>query len=240
MKIETMHQCKKLLEVALLCTFLMFVFELIFSFDAVTNWLKDLVINAGNWTWVVVWVLLFVQVLIPIPAYVIILAVFTILPQEMTTYTTLVCVAISAYMLGAIIAYGIGRKWGKIAVKWCAGSEQEYDKWASFINKKGKFIYFLTVLFPVFPDDILCIVCGSVKFNFCYFIIFNFVGRTIGLITTLVFFGIISGGGILTLVAWGAALVVEIIAWLVFRSKIKKYNKSISVQQYIQQDYEQE
>ena len=233
----SLTQAQRLLEVALFCTFLLFACEIIFSIEVIVDWLSGLVTKAGAWTWVVVWVLLFIQVIIPIPAYVVIFAVLSIMPGQ---NWILLAVAISAYMVGIIIAYWIGRKWGRIAVKWCAGSDEEYDKWANFINKKGKFIYFLTVLFPIFPDDILCFVCGSVKFNFGYFMLFNFVGRTIGLITTMFFLDMLSGGGSLTTIAWGVALLAEIIVWIILEIKNKKQDKTLQIQEYISKDKEGE
>ena len=101
----SLTQAQRLLEVALFCTFLLFACEIIFSIEVIVDWLSGLVTNAGAWTWVVVWVLLFIQVIIPIPAYVVIFAVLSIMPGQ---NWILLAVAISAYMVGIVIAYWIG------------------------------------------------------------------------------------------------------------------------------------
>ena len=82
-------------------------------------------------------------------------------------------------MTGVAIAYILGFKFGSKAVRWCAGSDEDYQKWIKVFNTKGKWYYALTVLLPVFPDDILCIVAGGVKMNFGFFMIVNFICRFI-------------------------------------------------------------
>ena len=104
-------------------------------------------------------------------------------------------IVITAYMAGCITAYWLGRWLGVKAVKWCAGSQEEFDKWSNLLNTKGKWWYALTVLLPLFHDDLLCIVCGSVKFDFTFFTIANLLGRTIGLIAMILTLELIGSMG---------------------------------------------
>ena len=74
----------------------------------------------------------------------------------------------------------------------------------------------------MFPDDLLCIVAGAVKLHFGFYTISNLIGRGIGLIVmllTLELIGSLSSGGYLMLWVWAGALVIEIISWLIVRSK---------------------
>ena len=111
---------------------------------------------------------MFLQVtILNIPAYVILSACASI-GVEILSFKYIL-VVLSAYMLGCVLAYYLGFKFGKKAVKWCAGNDEDYDKWSEFLNKKGKWWYFMTVVFPMFPDDILCLVAGAMKFNFIWY-----------------------------------------------------------------------
>ena len=72
-------------------------------------------------------------------------------------------------------------------------SEEEYNKWLSVLkSKKTNIIYFGTILLPIFPDDILCLLAGSIKMNFWWYLIANIVGRAIGLATFIFVFKVIS------------------------------------------------
>ena len=178
------QQIIKILKVSMIATAIMLGFEILFSFDIITNWFGELIIKSGNLAYLVIWVIMFLQVtILNIPAYVILSASVSI--GISTLSWEFILVTISAYMCGCLLAYWLGFKFGKKAVKWCAGSEEDYDKWCDVLNEKGKWWYLITVLFPFFPDDLLCIVAGSVKFNFWFYFFSNLIGRTIGLITML-------------------------------------------------------
>ena len=218
------EQIVRILKVCLIATAIMLGFEILFSFDVITDWFSGLVVGAGNWVWLMLWVLMFLQVtVLNLPAYVILSACVSI--GINTIGWEFILITISAYMCGCLLAYWLGWKFGKRAVKWCAGSEEDYNKWCDVLNKKGKIWYLLTVLFPFFPDDMICIVCGSVRFNFWFYLFANLIGRTIGLITmlyTLLLIGKIGGGFPFMIIVWAVALVAELIAYLVLRKKIVK------------------
>ena len=126
--------------------------------------------------WVVLWLLMFAQVtIIPMPAMPIyafcinttlvsfrtdVWGLFSVRTLFFTIFVT------SASVMGAIVAYWMGRLGGK---------------------KAGKWIYAATVLLPIFPDDIICIVVGSMKMDFKFYSIVNFTGRIIGTYCMLLF-----------------------------------------------------
>ncbi len=215
------QQIIKILKVSMIATAIMLGFEILFSFDVITNWFGELITKSGDWAYLVIWVIMFLQVtVLNIPAYVILSASVSI--GISTLSWEFILVTISAYMCGCLLAYLLGFKFGKKAVKWCAGSEEDYNKWCDVLNEKGKWWYLITVLFPFFPDDLLCIVAGSVKFNFWFYFISNLIGRTIGLVTmlyTLKLIGMIGGGFPFMIIVWGVALLIEIIIYLVLNRK---------------------
>ena len=218
------QQIFKLLNVALVMTFIMLIFEIIFAIPTINNFFSNLILNAnGVIVYLIIWLIMFLQVtILNIPAYVILstsLSVgLNILSIEYITIT------ISAYMLGCILAYWIGRKFGVKALKWCAGSEEDYNKWSNILNTKGKWFYFFSILLPIFPDDLLCIVAGSTKFHFGQYVVFNFIGRTIGLITmcaVLKFIGMSSSSFPFMILVWTLAVIAEIILILIVKRRIK-------------------
>lgn len=226
------EQVIKILKVCIIATAIMLGFEVLFSFDVITNWFGNLVVNAGGWAYAVIWAIMFLQVtILNVPAYVILSASVSI--GINTLGWQYILTTISAYMAGCLLAYWLGWKFGKRAVKWCAGSEEDYEKWCSVLNKKGKLWYLLTVLFPFFPDDLLCLVAGSVKFNFWFYTIANLIGRTIGLITmlyTLKLIGMVGGGFPFMIIVWGVALIGELVVYMILKrkGKIKNFDATIT------------
>lgn len=214
----------KLLKVFLVATAVMFVFEVVFSINSVNLFFSNLIIkSSGLWVYLVLWIIMFAQVtILNIPAYTI-LSISISIGLNTLGWEYLLTV-ISAYMCGCIFAYWLGRWFGVKAVKWCAGSEEDFEKWSGFINTKGKIWYFLTILFPVFPDDLLCIVAGSTKFNFSSYCLFNFIGRSIGLVSmllTLKVIGIVGGGFPFMIIVWGLALIIELAVLIIINKKDK-------------------
>lgn len=219
------EQILKILKVLMVATAIMLAFEVVFSIPAVNEFFGGLITGANGWVvYLVIWAIMFLQTtILNIPAYVVLSASVSVGIRALSWEYFLT--VISAYMVGCLVAYLIGRKFGAKAVKWCAGSEEDYNKWSEFFNKKGKWWYMITVLFPMFPDDLLCLVAGGVKFNFWFYTIANLIGRSIGLITMLLvleFIGLADGGFPFMIIVWGVALITEIIIYLVRRKKNAK------------------
>ena len=223
------EQIIKILKVAIISTIIMLVAEAIFAIPVINNWFADIITkSSGVWVWVVIWVIMFLQVtILNIPAYVV-LSASTSIGIETLSFVY-ISVVLSAYMAGCLLAYWLGYKFGRKAVRWCAGSDEDYNKWSNYLNEKGKLWYFLTVLFPFFPDDLLCLVAGGVKLNFGWYTLINLVGRGVGLVTmlfTLKFIINFSNGFPLMLIVWAVALVAEIIVYFIFKTKHNKNKDS--------------
>lgn len=216
------EQVIKILKVLLIATVIMLVFEIAFSINAVNDFFSGLITSSsGVVVYLIIWLIMFLQcTILNIPGYVVLSASVSI-GIECFSWQYLLTV-ISAYMAGCILAYWLGRWFGVKAVKWCAGSEEDFNKWSEYLNKKGKLWYLITVIFPFFPDDLLCLVAGGVKFNFGFYTIANFIGRSIGLVAmigTLKLIGGIGGGFPFMIIVWAVALLSEFILWLVLRRK---------------------
>jgi len=110
-------------------------------------------------------------------------------------------------MIGSLIMFWVGRKGGKKFLYWLADKESA-DKWIEKMTN-GKYVFFLMMMFPLFPDDILCAVAGVTNMSFSFFFWTNVLARGIG-IACAVFFGSgsvipFSGWGLLV---WGAIFIV--------------------------------
>lgn len=232
------EQILKLLITMMIMTALMLVFEIIFDIPIISNSITDWVARQnGALIYITIGLIMFLQVsVIPVPAMIVItaaigakilrtdigLSLFTQGSTWLFVLTTMI-----GYMIGVIVSYFIGYKWGRKAVKWCAGSDEDYDKWVNFLSNKGKLPYFLTILLPVFPDDILVLCTGAIKMNFGFVFIANLIGRGIGLLTTIFSLTLIGvgGGSPIALIAWCVALVAELIAFIVIKYRKQKVSK---------------
>ena len=219
------EQIIKFLKLGIYTTLFLIAIEIVFLIPAVKEYFIDWVQHSSGWLlWLVLWVLFFLQTnLIQIPA-VSLLQISVHSGIEVLSWQYILLV-MSAYMGGCILSYWLGRWFGSKAVKWVAGSEEDFDKWSKFINEKGKIWYLLSVLLPVFPDDILCIIAGSLKMDFGFYTLANLIGRSIGLITMLValkYIGIASSSIPFMLIVWCVGLVAEIITLIVLNKNTKK------------------
>ncbi len=99
-------------------------------------------------------------------------------------------------MIGSVIMFWIGRKAGNKFLNWIAGDDSK--KWQDKMSH-GKYLFFLMMLFPMFPDDILCVIAGMTNMSFSFFLITNIIARGIG-VAGSVFFG---SGSIIPFSGWG-------------------------------------
>ncbi len=127
-----------------------------------------------------------------------------------------------AVMIGSVLMFWIGRKAGRKFLNWLAGNE-EADKWIDKMSH-GKYLFFLMMVFPLFPDDILCVVAGLTNMSFGFFFVTNLIARSLGIACT-VFFG---SGAIIPFHSWGLVVwgvLILMIAGLFYLSV--KYQKKI-------------
>jgi len=105
-----------------------------------------------------------------------------------------------AIMIGSIIMFYVGRKTGRKFLNWIVGKESA-EKWIDRMSN-GKYLFFLMMIFPMFPDDILCVVAGLTNMSFSFFLWTNVIARGIGVACT-VFFG---SGAVIPFLGWALAV----------------------------------
>ena len=134
----------------------------------------------------------------------------------------------SACLVGSLCAYFLGKLGGKRAIKWIAGDEEDYQLWSKKLNcKAGKWIYAATVLLPIFPDDIICLVVGSMGLNLRFYTLANITGRFIGNYAMLLFMRMpyinsffssaINGGTPWALIVYSILFIISIVAAIIWR-----------------------
>ena len=215
----SLKQKNKIVDVLLVLIGFVLFFEILFYHSAVVEGVINFVERAGTYGWIAILFLQFIQVvLIPIPAYFITLTSMKLYPNDLPLLFVL---TLAVLILGVITTYGIGRKWGKKAIIWAAGDKDEYEKWLSVLkSKKTNTFYFLTILFPIFPDDILCLVAGSIRMNFWWFLGCNVVGRAIGLLTFMFVFTAV-GNSIITIIVFAVILMLLTIYKIILKRREK-------------------
>ena len=188
--------------------------------------IKKIILDAGSWGYIIYMALQIVNVIIlPIPGAIIILAGLAIFGPVKTFIITYI-----STIIGCLIAFAIGKYFGQKAVIWCVG-EENTKKYKEVIGKKGNFLFFVMQLFPVFPDDILCMVVGLTPMKFSFFILCIMFTKAIG-ISLICFFG---SGSLIPFSGWGipvwiAICVLTVTGFVLFckyQKQIEKWLKKL-------------
>ncbi len=156
--------------------------------------LRKFVKESGQWGILVLFGLTLLQVVVlPIPA-----AVTILIGVLMYGSTVSFIVSTLGTIAGSIICFLLGKFFGYRVVAWIIGDEKA-KKYADFINEKGKIPFIVMLLFPFFPDDILCMTAGLTKMTFKFFIITVALTRPV-MIAFVSYFGT---GDIIPFSGWG-------------------------------------
>lgn len=102
-------------------------------------------------------------------------------------------------MLGSILAFYLGRWFGRRFINWLVADKDVVDKYLLKIQKKGNVLLFFMFLFPFFPDDLLCSVAGILPISSPSFILMQLFTRAITILTTL----FMLSGDIIPFTGWG-------------------------------------
>lgn len=92
--------------------------------------------------------------------------------------------AFSGVVLSSIMMYFLGRFGGYRICEKLLGKE-DCKKASDLLNHKGAVYFPLMMMFPVFPDDALVMIAGTLKMSMKWFIPSIFIGRGIGVATII-------------------------------------------------------
>lgn len=179
--------------------------------------LKKIVESGGAFSFVVFVIFQILQTtILQIPAIFVTIAGTLVFGRWVTFVLSFIAV-----MIGSIIMFWVGRKAGRKFLNWFTGRE-EADKWIERMSH-GKYLFFLMMIFPLFPDDILCVIAGLTNMSFGYFLVTNLIARSLGIACT-VFFG---SGAVIPFTGWGLivwGIIILVVATLFYLS-VKYQNK---------------
>lgn len=178
--------------------------------------LQNVILSWGFWGRFGFVMLSFLQVtFIPLPSTVTIIAGTLIYGPLQASLLSL-----AGILLGSMLAFLLGKVFGRRLVVFMVG-EKTCKKWVDFLTN-AKYSFFIMMLLPIFPDDVLCLVAGLTNMSWTFFTLTNLIARPIG-IFTVSYFG---SGHLIPYHGWGlivwAILIVLIIAVLILAYKYQK------------------
>ncbi len=135
----------------------------------------------GAWAYLVYWLVQFLAVVVaPIPGNVITLAGGVIFG----TFTSIL-LSLTANYAASFLVFGLCRLLGKSFAQKMLGKHSTNKYYELFTRKRDTFL-FLTILFPFFPDDVICMLAGLTTIPFARFAWILVVAKPWGLIAASV------------------------------------------------------
>lgn len=173
------------------------ILETIKSFEA----LKQLILDTRQWGVITFIGITFLQVVfLPLPA-----AVTVLIGVAIYGPTVSFILSTIGTVLGSLVTFVLGKIFGKKLVIWMVG-EEKTEKYAEMLNDKGRFAFVMMMLFPGFPDDILCLVAGVTAMSYKFFITSIVITRPV-MIAVYSYFG---SGHIIPFSGWGIPVWIAI------------------------------
>ena len=158
--------------------------------------LRALIDEAGAFAGIVFFLLQMLTVIVaPIPSNVTMMAGALALG-----FWSSLLLGIAAIWAGSMIMFLLSRRLGQRAVQGFI-DRSVMEKYLPLIEEKQDMFLFLTLLFPFFPDDMLCILAGLTSIPTGRFAAIMLLARPWGLI-----FAALLGSGMLSLPPWGWAV----------------------------------
>ncbi|MBQ4071492.1 MAG: TVP38/TMEM64 family protein [Clostridia bacterium] len=178
--------------------------------DLTSEAIREYVDSTGVWAPIVFIIISFLQVtFVPIPGAVTIVAgylCFGFWESFLYSYVGM--------MLGAVVAYLLGRWIGRPFVVWLAGGEDKVDYWLKKLKGRENLLLFFMFFLPLFPDDLLCSVAGIIPQKPLTFTLMQLVTRTTSIGATLISTTIaLQGWPFAVLIAVGALVLIPLFIW---------------------------
>ena len=163
--------------------------------------LRALIAQTGIWAGLVYFLMQMMTVIVaPIPSNVTMMAGALALG-----FWPSLLLGIAAIWAGSMIMFLLSRRLGQRAVQGFI-DRSVMEKYLPLIEEKQDMFLFLTLLFPFFPDDMLCILAGLTSIPTGRFAAIMLLARPWGLI-----FAALLGSGMLSLPPWGWAVLTLVL-----------------------------
>lgn len=166
----------------------------------VEGW-RALIARAGNWAGAAYFFLQMMTVIIaPIPSNVSMVAGALVLG-----FWPALLLGVAAVWAGSIAVFLLARGLGQNAVQRFV-DRGVMEKYLPVIREKQDMFLFLTMLFPFFPDDALCILAGLTTIPLGRFVAIVVTARPWGLV-----FAALLGSGAISMPPWGWAMLAALL-----------------------------
>ena len=163
--------------------------------------LKAFIRSTKQWGILVyIGLVIFQVVVLPIPS-----AITAVLGTVLYGPTYAFLFMTAGTIVGSILTFMLGKIFGRKLAVWVVG-EEKTDKYATLLNEKGRFLFIIMMLFPFFPDDVLCLVAGITAMSYRYFIAVIALTRPV-MIAFTCYFG---SGTIIPFRGWGIPVWIAI------------------------------
>lgn len=177
--------------------------------------LRELIDSAGSMASVVYFLLQMMTVIIaPIPSNISMMAGALALG-----FWEAMILGVLAVIIGSVIVFLAVRRLGRNAAQRFM-DRGVMEKYLPVIEEKQEMFLFLTMLFPFFPDDALCMLAGLTNIPLGRFVLIMALTRPWGLI-----FAALLGSGAISMPLWGWALIA--VPMLVIFVLALKYSSEI-------------
>lgn len=182
--------------------------------------LRSFILESGFWGYLIfIGLTIFQVVVLPIPE-----AVTIVLGVVIYGPTLSFILSVIGTVIGALISFMLGKVFGRRLCNWMFGKENT-EKYASILNEKGRLPFIIMLLFPAFPDDMLCMIAGITDMSYLYFLIVVTLTRPVMIgITAYLGSGVIpfEGRGIAIWVAIACVLFLLFLLATGIKKKIEK------------------
>ena len=136
----------------------------------------------GNNLYIALIVIQFLQVtFIPIASSIVTAAGYYLCGQNVLLTILFCCIGL---WLGSLFAFFLGRIFGVKLVKWVAG-EKILLKYNNLVKGKDKVMLGYMFMFPIYPDDVLCLIAGLTTMSWREFIFLQLISRPINVAITV-------------------------------------------------------
>ena len=156
--------------------YLVYKYKLISRFNS-TEKIQAFLSKYGAYAGLIYVVIQFLQVtFIPVPAAVTTMAGVAIFGVWKTFIYSIIGI-----MAGSLFAFYLGRKYGTRLIVWLMG-ERAYAKYLRVTDGKDKVVLTMMFLFPLFPDDLLCIAAGLTNMTYLQFFAIMAIARPLNIL----------------------------------------------------------
>ena len=136
-------------------------------------------------------------------------------------------ISFASVMISSTVMYMIGRFGGYKVCEKLLGAE-DCEKSLELLRNKGTIYFPLMMMFPIFPDDALVMIAGTLKMKLRWFIPSIVIGRGIGIAAIVFGFSIIPFNEFTTVYDW-IVFITVCIFWVIMLFKLAhKFNEKLN------------